>query len=66
MPASLVICQLCLTRRARHEDGSTPAGWYQSPTNPELCLCPDCQEGILAAVQEGRFIILPPDEVPGA
>ncbi len=66
MPASPVTCQLCHTRRLSHEDGSTPAGWYQSPTNPELCLCPDCQESILAALRDGRFIVLPLDEVPGA
>lgn len=66
MTSDPVTCQLCHARRVRHEDGSTPAGWYQSPANPDWLICPDCQEAILAAVRDGRFVILPPDEVPGA
>ncbi len=61
-----VRCGICNGRRPLHEDGSIPAGWYQSPADPEWLACPDCQAGLLEAARAGRIFALPPDEVPGA
>jgi hypothetical protein len=63
---AIIACGICNTRRQVHENGDLPAGWYQSPADPDWRACPDCQTGLLEAARAGRIYALPPDEVPGA
>ncbi|MBI5522706.1 MAG: hypothetical protein HY910_08770 [Desulfarculus sp.] len=63
---AVIACGICDTRRQVHENGDLPAGWYQSPADPDWRACPDCVTGLLEAARAGRIFALPSDEAAGA